>query len=54
MDLLALKDVDLARLSAFGPKRAVRPDIAEQLEIEALYSGYLDRQEADILAFKKG
>ncbi|MCB2112253.1 MAG: tRNA uridine-5-carboxymethylaminomethyl(34) synthesis enzyme MnmG [Parvularculaceae bacterium] len=54
LDLLALKDVDLARLSAFWPEAGrLRPDIAEQLEIEALYSGYLDRQEADILAFKK-
>ncbi len=29
------------------------PVIAEQMEIEAGYSGYLDRQEADILAFRR-
>jgi len=28
-------------------------DIAEQIEIDALYSGYILRQEADILAFRK-
>ena len=28
-------------------------DIAEQIEIDARYSGYLDRQEADIRAFRK-
>ena len=29
------------------------PDIVEQLEIDAQYAGYLDRQEADILAFRR-
>lgn len=28
-------------------------DIIEQIEIDALYAGYMDRQEADIKAFKK-
>ena len=28
-------------------------EIAEQVEIDAQYAGYLDRQEADILAFKR-
>ena len=54
LDLLALPGVTLARLADVWPEAAsFRPEIAEQLEIEALYSGYLDRQEADILAFKK-
>jgi tRNA uridine 5-carboxymethylaminomethyl modification enzyme len=31
----------------------LRADIAEQVQIDAVYHGYLDRQEADILAFRK-
>ncbi|TRO95949.1 tRNA uridine-5-carboxymethylaminomethyl(34) synthesis enzyme MnmG [Glycocaulis profundi] len=31
----------------------LRTDIAEQIQIDAVYHGYLDRQEADILAFRK-
>ncbi|KJS41672.1 MAG: tRNA uridine 5-carboxymethylaminomethyl modification protein [Rhodospirillaceae bacterium BRH_c57] len=33
--------------------RAVRPDVAEQLEIEGRYAGYIDRQRADIEAFRR-
>jgi tRNA uridine 5-carboxymethylaminomethyl modification enzyme len=29
------------------------PDIVEQLEIDAQYAGYMDRQEADVLAFRR-
>ncbi len=32
---------------------AISPAIAEQLEIDALYAGYMGRQEADILAFRR-
>lgn len=54
LDLLALPGVSLGTIASIWPQaRALRSDIAEQLEIEALYSGYLDRQEADILAFRK-
>ena len=28
-------------------------DVREQLEVDAHYAGYLDRQEADILAFRR-
>lgn len=53
-DLLALPGITLLDLTRFWPEAgALRPDIAEQLEIEALYAGYLGRQEADILAFRK-
>lgn len=31
----------------------MRADVAEQLEIEARYRGYLQRQEADIAAFRR-
>ncbi|MEL6370733.1 MAG: tRNA uridine-5-carboxymethylaminomethyl(34) synthesis enzyme MnmG [Pseudomonadota bacterium] len=53
-DLLSLPEVDLTRLSAIWPELTSMPaSIAEQIEIDALYAGYIDRQEADILAFKK-
>jgi tRNA uridine 5-carboxymethylaminomethyl modification enzyme len=44
----------LVRLSEIWPElRSFRPDVAEQLEIEARYRGYLDRQEADIRSFRR-
>lgn len=53
-DLLAYPDVDMARLAAIWPELgALEPGIAEQMEIEAQYAGYLGRQEADIRAFRK-
>jgi len=53
-DLLRLPDVDLPRLSAIWPDlRAFSPLIAEQIEIDARYAGYLDRQEADIRALRR-
>jgi tRNA uridine 5-carboxymethylaminomethyl modification enzyme len=53
-DLLAMPGVGAADLARIWPETAsFRKDVAEQLEIEALYAGYLGRQEADILAFKK-
>lgn len=53
-ELLSLPDVDFAALTRVWPQLAsLKPDVAEQLEIDAQYAGYLDRQEADILAFKR-
>jgi tRNA uridine 5-carboxymethylaminomethyl modification enzyme len=53
-ELLAFPGVDFPRLAAIWPElRAVQPDVVEQLEIDAHYAGYLGRQEADILAFRK-
>ncbi len=53
-DLLAYPDVDMMRLGAIWPElQSIEPPIAEQIEIEAQYSGYLGRQEADIRAFRK-
>jgi tRNA uridine 5-carboxymethylaminomethyl modification enzyme len=31
----------------------MRPDVAEQLEIDARYGGYLQRQDADARAFRR-
>jgi tRNA uridine 5-carboxymethylaminomethyl modification enzyme len=53
-DLLAYPGIDLARLAAIWPELgALGADIAEQLETDARYAGYLDRQEADIRAFRR-
>jgi tRNA uridine 5-carboxymethylaminomethyl modification enzyme len=54
LQLLAYPDVSLERLGRVWPElRGLPPDIAEQIEIEARYAGYLDRQEADIHAFRR-
>jgi len=53
-DLLSLPDVDFARLVGIWPDfAAIEPEIVEQLEIDAQYAGYLDRQDADILSFRR-
>ncbi|PKP77505.1 MAG: tRNA uridine-5-carboxymethylaminomethyl(34) synthesis enzyme MnmG [Alphaproteobacteria bacterium HGW-Alphaproteobacteria-3] len=54
MELLAYPDVDVARLAAIWPiLGGFEAGIGEQMEIEAQYAGYLERQEADIRAFRK-
>jgi len=54
MDLLSLPDVDLPRLASIWPEvGGFDADITEQLEVDSQYAGYLDRQDADILAFRK-
>ncbi len=54
MDLLSLPDVDLPALSAIWPEiGSFSPDVMEQLQIDSQYAGYLDRQDADILAFRR-
>ena len=54
IDLLALPNVTMATLVHIWPELAQIPsEIAEQLEIDAHYAGYLDRQEADIIAFRR-
>jgi tRNA uridine 5-carboxymethylaminomethyl modification enzyme len=46
--------VDFPKLISIWPKLGrFLPDVVEQLEIDAQYAGYLDRQEADILAFRR-
>jgi tRNA uridine 5-carboxymethylaminomethyl modification enzyme len=52
--LLAHPGIDVARLVAIWPAlAALAPDIAEQLEIDARYAGYLERQARDIAAFRR-
>ena len=53
-DLLRYPDLDLSTLARLWPELSAIPaDVAEQLEIDGKYAGYLDRQEADIRAFRK-
>ena len=53
-ELLAYPDIDLARLQPIWPEIAsVAPKIAAQLEVDARYASYVERQEADVLAFRK-
>ena len=53
-DLLAYDKINWADLAAVWPQLGdTRKDVVEQLEIEAKYRGYLQRQESDIAAFRK-
>jgi tRNA uridine 5-carboxymethylaminomethyl modification enzyme len=53
-DLLAYPGVDIAHLARLWPALSgLRADVVEQLETDARYAGYLDRQDADIRAFRR-
>ena len=53
-ELLAFPGVGFERLRAIWPELGrVQPGIAAQLEVDARYASYVDRQEADIVAFRK-
>jgi tRNA uridine 5-carboxymethylaminomethyl modification enzyme len=54
MDLLAFPGIDMALLAGVWPAlAAVEPGIAEQLEIDALYASYIERQDSDIQAYRR-
>ncbi len=58
MTLLGYPEMNWQKLTSLMPELKENPafsraDIVEQLEIEARYSSYLARQEADIIAFRK-
>jgi len=53
-DLLGYPAVTWDDLTRLWPElKDLRKDVAEQLEIEGRYAGYLDRQDADIAAFRR-
>jgi len=53
-DLLAYPDIDFDTLTQVWPQLAtIDPAIKEQVAIDAQYKGYLDRQSADIAAFRR-
>jgi tRNA uridine 5-carboxymethylaminomethyl modification enzyme len=52
LDLLSL--TDFPALARIWPElAALAPEIVDQLEVDAQYAGYLDRQDADIVAFRR-
>jgi len=54
LDLLAYAEIDLPRLTGLWPQLAgLSPAVAEQMEIDGRYAGYLKRQDADIHAFRR-
>ena len=54
VNLLGYPEVSVRVLSRRWPELAeLNPEIAEQLETEARYSAYLERQEADIRSFRR-
>lgn len=53
-DLLAYPDIDFDTLTRVWPQLSeVTPAIREQVSIDAQYKGYLDRQSADVAAFRR-
>jgi len=54
MTLLAHREISWQELKGLWPElENVRLDVAAQLEIEGRYAGYINRQNADIRAFRK-
>lgn len=54
LDLLAYPNISWNDVARVWPQlTSIRADVVEQIEIDAVYAGYLDRQEADILAFRR-
>jgi len=53
-ELLAYPTIGWDDLTPVWPQLAgLEPGVVEQIEIDALYAGYIDRQQADILAFRR-
>ncbi len=54
MQILSQKSVNMSKIREIWPEiRYISNEIDEQLEIKAHYKGYLKKQNADILAFKR-
>jgi tRNA uridine 5-carboxymethylaminomethyl modification enzyme len=53
-DLMRYPDISFDALGTIWPElKEITPAIAEQVEIDARYAGYIQRQEADIKAFRR-
>ncbi len=53
-ELLSYPDITVERLGAVWPELLrFSPAVREQLEIDGRYAGYMDRQEADVIAFRR-
>jgi tRNA uridine 5-carboxymethylaminomethyl modification enzyme len=54
IELLAYPDIELGRLQPIWPEIGkIDRKIGAQLEVDARYASYVERQEADVLAFRK-
>jgi tRNA uridine 5-carboxymethylaminomethyl modification enzyme len=54
MRLLSYPEITAKKLASIWPEIGkLRPDVVEQMEIEARYATYLERQSADIEAFRR-
>ncbi len=54
LELLAYTEIDLGRLAAIWPEIAeIDPKLGQQLEVDARYAAYVERQSADVVALKK-
>jgi tRNA uridine 5-carboxymethylaminomethyl modification enzyme len=52
-ELLGGSGIGLDQLSAYWPElRSLAPEIAEQIAIDAMYAGYLQRQDDDIRTYR--
>jgi tRNA uridine 5-carboxymethylaminomethyl modification enzyme len=52
--LLGYPDIDWDQLSGVWQElKSVRPEIREQVEYDALYAGYMERHDSDVIAFRK-
>ena len=53
-ELLAYPEITVERLGIIWPELLrFSPAVREQLEIDGRYAGYMDRQDADVIAFRK-
>jgi len=53
-ELLSYPAISWADVAGIWPElKGLAPAVAEQIEIDAVYHGYIDRQQADILAFQR-
>jgi tRNA uridine 5-carboxymethylaminomethyl modification enzyme len=48
MDLLRRPEIDVARLLSFAEGLDVTEQVAQQVEVQAKYAGYIERQQQDI------
>ncbi|PZF77424.1 tRNA uridine-5-carboxymethylaminomethyl(34) synthesis enzyme MnmG [Aestuariivirga litoralis] len=54
LDLLAMPEIGWTGVTTLWPElRTLSPGVVEAVEAEALYAGYLERQEADIAALRR-
>jgi len=54
MDLLAFPDIDFARLAEVWPElEDIAPEIRRQVECDALYANYIERQKNDVAAMRR-